>query len=204
MSSQIGDKGVHKRHRPYLQSLKAVEAQAAVLQQSLQQEQQRQQDIVEHNLVLSEVIFTQGRLQEIFEQQQQWMLHNFDRADQVQGPLAASRAEPNTLQDAHWVVHLLEIATPQQLQQAVSMTCEDWVRNQREYCSELMKLMEADKRCPEVQVCATAGDTTAPSQLHGCPAHTPFRSCRTNMTLPAVLSTSMPLLSNAVLCWPAS
>jgi hypothetical protein len=179
-----------------------VEAQAAVLQQSLQQEQQRQQDIVEHNLVLSDIAFTQCRLQEIYEQQQ-CILHGSNRVDQVQGLLAAT-AEPVTLQDAHWVVHLLEAATPQQLQQAVSMTCEDWVRNQREYCSELMKLMEADKRCPEVQVCATAGDTTAPSQLHGCPAHTPFRSCRTNMTLPAVLSTSMPLLSNAVLCWPAS
>lgn len=156
MSSQTGEKGVQKhassRHRPYLQSLKAVEAHAAVLQQTLQQEQQRQQDIVEHNLVLSELAFTQGRLQAIHEKQQQWKLHGLDSADQVQGLLATSTAEPNNLQDAHWVVNLLETATPQQLQQELLMTCEDWTSYHRQYCLELTKLVEVDQRCPEVQV----------------------------------------------------
>jgi hypothetical protein len=191
MSSQISEKGVRKRDRPYLQSLKAVEAQAALLQQSLQREQQRQQDIVEHNLVLSDLAYTQGRLQAIYEQQQQWRLHGLDRAEQLQG--VHSRAEPDNLQAAHWVVHLLDTATPPQLQQALSMTREDWNSYQREYCTELMKLMEADKRCPEVQVCTVAGDTTGQHNCMGL-LHMLSRCCRTNMTLPAPVGTCSAML----------
>ena len=54
------------------------------------------------------------------------------------------------------MLYLLERATYEQVQQAQSMSCTDWGHYHRDYCNELIRLMEVTKRCPEVQVCVQA------------------------------------------------
>jgi hypothetical protein len=170
--AKISDHGIEKysskRHRTYLQPLKAVEAQVAVLQQDLQGQRQQQQETFERNLVLTELNYTQERLQAIYIKHLQW-LQCPDTAEQQQSLATSScapaglwlgsgnAADPWAVQDARWAMFCLETASKEQVQEALSMTAADWTRVQRQQSQDLMSLMEIDKRSPEVQVGADRG-----------------------------------------------
>jgi acetolactate synthase small subunit len=180
------EKRTLRRHRPYLQPLKAVEAQVAILQQELKVQRQQHHDAIERNLVLAELNYTQERLQAIYNKHVQW-LQCSDTAEQSFAvsssapdglPLDGSNAaEPWAVQDARWVMFCLETASKEQVQQALTMTSADWSTFQRQLCEDLIGLMEIDKRSPEVQVRAELRvDSRASNPARECSQWTNYYS----------------------------
>lgn len=102
-------------------------------------------------IALHDTVYAQEQLTIIYEKHQKWLLAG--------GPHGCPQQENLPDTDAHWVLYCLATATWEQLQQALSMTADDYNSYQRVYISELLELTEISKRCPELQhqLCAAAG-----------------------------------------------
>lgn len=154
------------REKQYNKALKTVEQTLAATQRDLEEKRQQQELCIERNLVLSELLYCSERLQNIYQKQLAWLAAAEGDTPDTTGPHSSAAssdpAQPGQInsklldeqlqQDAHWVLYLLETATCEQVQQARRMTCADWGHYHRDYCNELIRLMEVTKRCPEVQV----------------------------------------------------
>jgi len=129
-------------------ALKTVEDLLASWQRTLAEELQRQQEILETNIILAENLYTLERLQAVYDQHQRWLAAGGPVPDNQgqQGAQKQQQTRQTAHADAHWVLYLLETASWEQLQVSRRMTVADWGAYQNTYCKELLLLMELSHR----------------------------------------------------------
>lgn len=115
-------------------------------------------------LVLSDLVHTKQHLAAIYKKQRAWL--------EAGGPSEADLLEQQRLQQhgpverTHRTLHLLEVATYEQLQQALNMSVEEWCAQYRQHQMELMTVLSVLEGSPEqltliVQADAGAGAAAA-------------------------------------------
>lgn len=156
--------GQPKKKSEYNKAVKLVEVQLLAVQQQLEQEQQRRRELVETNLILCELIWTQQRIDAIYKKQQAWLSAGGPPAGATAEHVAAAckhvggsgsdpmQWEPVPENSAHWVLYCLESTRWDVLQTGQQMTWEDWRESQTAFIYRLMELTEVNKREPELQV----------------------------------------------------
>jgi len=137
------------RKREYNASCKRAEQELEAVQRALQEQQQQQyEQIQEKNMILAELIYVQERTTAVYERHKRWLAAGgpteLENQQQLQQRVRAQIG-------AHWVLYLLETATWEQLQLALSWDCEDWINYLNKYFKQLCYLAEINRREPEMQ-----------------------------------------------------
>lgn len=129
-------------------ALKTVEDLLASWQQTLAEEQERQQELLETSIILAENLYALERLQAVYDQHQHWLAAGGPAPDNQGQQGAQQQQQPRQAahDDAHWVLFLLETASWEQLQMARRLTVAEWGAYQNTYCKELLLLLELSHR----------------------------------------------------------
>ncbi|WIA11636.1 hypothetical protein OEZ85_011739 [Tetradesmus obliquus] len=145
-----------KKKCPYRQALDKQLHKLDQAHAQLQVAQEERQLIEERANVLCDLIATQACVQEQLQKHWSWLYgmapEQVQQQEQEDSPSAADEAQllHQNQYRQHTCVRLVEAATPQLLQQVLSMTTEDWVCLCRCHFRELAVLLEFVNRPPQM------------------------------------------------------
>jgi hypothetical protein len=142
--------GRTNKKREYNLTLLRAEQELAAVQKAYAEEQQRFSETQEKIMILAEMLDIQDRAAAVYEKHQHWMAAGGPtEAHPEQAPVGLQQLGADR---PRWVMFLLETATWEQQQRALSMSTADWCAYHRQYCADLRELLEVKNKCPEVQV----------------------------------------------------
>jgi hypothetical protein len=135
------------RKREYNATVKRAEQELAAVLKAYAEAQQAYTNAHETNMILAEMLDMQECMAAVYQKHLRWMAAG--------GPTEAwPEQEAVLLADDRpsWVMFLLETATWEQQQRALSMSTDDWMLYHRQFIADLQELMEINSKCPDVQV----------------------------------------------------